>query len=184
MLSFLTNERLLKQSDGDIILHINRSGFLNTEVQSAFHVKSLNPIFSAIRGELFFRQGDVDKTITIPVSQDPQSDEHTIFTVALSVPTLVNTAEQESPSRRKPKLGKHPVMAITLLNDVERPTTSLPVEKITVRQSEKLFSIGVVRGGQGSVLQNTNTQYSAYPIYHDIRIRIGIRKKISLVNVF
>ena len=152
MLSFLTNERLLKQSDGDIILHVNRSGYLNTELRSGYHVKSLNATFGAIRGELFFRQGDVDKTVTIPISQDPSAEEHTIFTIALSVPTLVNIAEQESPSRRKPKLGKHPVMAITLLNDIERPTASLPVEKITVRQTDKIFSIGVVRGGQGECI--------------------------------
>ena len=84
MVSFLTNERLLKQSDGDIILHVNRSGFLSTEIKCGFHVKCLDPIYSAIKGELVFNTGDVDKTITLPVPTGPQNDEHIIFTIVLS----------------------------------------------------------------------------------------------------
>ena len=35
---------------------------------------------------------------------------------------------------------------------VTLPTASLPVEKITVRQTDKVFSIGVVRGGHGECI--------------------------------
>ena len=122
ILSFLCNEKILKQSDGDITVHVNRAGYLNTDVKANYHIKSMDETFGKIKGELIFGQGDVDKTILIPVSQSPQGSEHTIFTIALSVPSLLNQTEQDSPSRRKPKLGKHPVMAVTLLNDVERPT--------------------------------------------------------------
>ena len=84
MLSFLVNEIVAKQSDGDITLHVNRSGFLNTPVSSKYHIKSLDPTFAAIKGELAFRAGDVDRTIVIPVSRDPSQEEHVIFTVVLA----------------------------------------------------------------------------------------------------
>ena len=151
--SFLGSEKVVKQTDSEkILLHVNRSGFLNTELLSKWFIKSIDPIYSAYRGEISFKKGDVDKTIEIPISQDPSELENSIFTVALSIPTLLNIEEQESPVRRKPKLGKFPVCAVTVVNDIERPTASLPVEKITIRQSDKLFSIGVVRGGLGECI--------------------------------
>ena len=107
ILSFLCNEKILKQSDGDITVHVNRAGYLNTDVKTNYHIKSMDENFAKIKGELIFGQGDVDKSILIPVSQSPHGSEHTIFTIALSVPTLLNQTEQDSPSRRKPKLGMY-----------------------------------------------------------------------------
>ena len=151
--SFLGADKVIKQTDCEkLLLHVNRSGFLNTELISKWFIKSIDPIYSTFRGEINFRKGDVDKTIEIPISQDPSELENSIFTVALSIPTLINLEEQDSPVRRKPKLGKFPVCAVTVVNDVERPTASLPVEKITIRQSDKVFSIGVVRGGLGECI--------------------------------
>ena len=135
-----------------MFLHANRSGFLNTELVSNWFVKTADPAYSNLKGELIFKRGDVDKTIELDIIQTPAECETSIFTVILSLPKLINNEEQESPVRRKPKLGKHPVCAVSIVNDVERPTASLPVEKLTIRQSEKLFSIGVVRGGLGECL--------------------------------
>ena len=135
--SFLSSEKIIKQTDGEkLFLHANRSGFLNTELVSNWFVKTADPAYSNLKGELIFKRGDVDKTIELDIIQTPAECETSIFTVILSLP----------------KLGKHPVCAVSIINDIERPTASLPVEKLTIRQSEKLFSIGVVRGGLGECL--------------------------------
>ena len=51
--SFLGADKVIKQTDCEkLLLHVNRSGFLNTELISKWFIKSIDPIYSTFRGEI------------------------------------------------------------------------------------------------------------------------------------
>jgi hypothetical protein len=89
--SFSTNITFLKESDGKVVLPVNRTGGVGTasvDVATADGTAHAGSDYGTTSGTIVFGPGDTTQTVTIPIINDSATEQTEAFAVNLSNPKL------------------------------------------------------------------------------------------------